>query len=126
MTIRWLLLTIAFVLVTHVFGWWAVPLLGAIWGLVGKDTVRPAIMAGVAAASAWALLLGWSGLVGPVGTLAAQLGALAAVPGVLFVGLTLVVPFLLAGSAAAATFLIAAGLGRAERRRDGSRKEPGF
>src|SRR6266852_7908837 len=97
--LRLVLLTTAFTLATVWFGWWSVPVLGVAWGLVGRGG-RPAVEGGLAAGAGWGLLLLWSARVGPVGTLAQKLGALAHVPGAVFIGLTLVLPSLLAVTAA--------------------------
>jgi len=56
----------------------------------------------VAATTGWAVLLAWSAIVGPVGLLVSKLGGIAGMPGSVFVGLTLLLPFLLAFSAARA------------------------
>jgi len=47
------------------------------------------------------LLLVWSAVLGPVGTLVTKLGQVARVPGATFIGVTLLLPFLLAAFAAA-------------------------
>ena len=98
--IRITLLSLAFIAVTAVFGWWGVPLLGLTWGIVGRSTARPALTAGTAAGLAWALILAWSAVVGPVGALAGKLGGIASAPGAVFVGLTLLLPVALASLAA--------------------------
>ncbi|MGQ0650205.1 MAG: hypothetical protein ACT4P7_21895 [Gemmatimonadaceae bacterium] len=46
-----LALTIA--LGTVLLGWWAVPVLAALYGLVARETRRPGLVAAVAAAAAW-------------------------------------------------------------------------
>jgi hypothetical protein len=93
-------LSLAFIGATFVFGWWGVPLLGLTWGIVGRSTVRPALTAGSAAGLAWALILGWSATVGPVGALAGKLGGITSTSGAVFVGLTLLLPMALASLAA--------------------------
>jgi hypothetical protein len=95
------LLTIAFVVGTIGFGWWSVPVIGLAWGLVAWSSSRPAGAAGVAALLAWALLLAWTATTGPLLVLINKLGAVAQVPGAVFVVFTLLLPFALAGTAAA-------------------------
>lgn len=88
------LLTPAFALGTAVFGWWSVPLIGLLFGLVARID-RPALAAGLSAGLAWACLLGWIALAGaPLGPLAERFGAILSLPGhsalalpVLFAGL---------------------------------------
>ena len=101
--IRALVLTVGFVLVTVLIGWWAVPVVAFAWGMVAGKRSGAAMIAGVSAMTAWGLLLGWSAVLGPVGILVTKLGAVANVPGAIFVGLTLALPFLLAASAAGVT-----------------------
>jgi hypothetical protein len=48
----------------------------------------------------WTALLAWSAATGPVALLADKLGQLVAVPGVVFVGGTVILPFVLAFTAA--------------------------
>jgi len=98
--LRVALLSLAFAAVTAVLGWWGVPLLALIWGIVGRGTRRPALTAGLAGAAGWAILLAWSATSGPVGVLAGKLGGIAGMPGGLFVGLTILLPFALAFVAA--------------------------
>jgi hypothetical protein len=96
------MLALAFALATAVFGWWAVPLLGAVWGGVAASTSRPAVAAGTAAGLGWILLLALTALQGPVWVLAQKAGGVLALPGWLFAVLTVGFAAALAGSAAAA------------------------
>lgn len=88
--------------VTALGGWWAIPLLTAVWvrGLP-PDTARATLCA-VGAASGWALLLAWDAAHGPVGTVARRVGGVFLLPGWGFVGLTLLFAALLAATAAVA------------------------
>jgi hypothetical protein len=101
MRLRVLALTGGFFVLTMLFGWWAVPLLGLAWGIVAGKTPKASMIAGTSAMVAWGVLLAWSAITGPVGILATKLGSIAKVPGVVFLALTLLLPFLLAASAAA-------------------------
>lgn len=106
--LRVLILAVAFGCATILLGWWGVPVLGAVWGVVGRSTRYPAVTAAVAAATGWALILVWTAAVGPLARLVEVLGGIAGVPGAVFVTLTLVVPAMLAGLGAWVTAGIAA------------------
>jgi len=98
--VLWLVLLAAIALGTAVLGWWAVPVVAAVWGLatpVGKGTWRCAALAG---SGAWALLLLFTATQGPVGELASKVGAVFALPGFAFVLITLLFPAVMAASAA--------------------------
>jgi hypothetical protein len=96
------LLAPAFALATAAFGWWTVPLLGAVWGGVAAATSRPGVTAGTAAGLGWLFLLAWTATQGPVWVVAQRAGGVLALPGWLFVGVTVAFSALLGGSAAAA------------------------
>ena len=57
-SLRIVLLAIAFALGTWILGWWAVPLLGAAWGLLRRGTPRFATAFIAAALAGGALLAG--------------------------------------------------------------------
>jgi len=100
------LLTPAFALATWVAGWWAVPLLGGLWGLVASRREWPVLSAAAAAALGWGALLVWGAFQGPVGLVAGRVGPVLMVPGWLFAVLALIFPALLAASAAQVTVAI--------------------
>ena len=102
--LRITLLAVAFALATAAFGWWTVPLLGAVWGGVASPGTRPASTAGAAACLGWVLLLAWTATQGPVWVLAQRVGGVMALPGWLFAVLTVAFAALLAGSAAGLVF----------------------
>ena len=96
------LLTAAFAAAT-VVGWWTVPLVGALWGVLRSALSRPALLAGLAAASAWGLWLVYDYSVAGA-TFAPFLGRLAGVltiPTTILILVTVLFPGLLAWSAAA-------------------------
>ena len=98
--IRLGLLAPAFALATWVIGWWAVPLLGVVWGGVATRRERPVLTAAAAGALGWMALLVWGATQGPVGLVAQRVGPVLRVSGWLFVVLTLLYPTILAASAA--------------------------
>jgi hypothetical protein len=98
--LRVLLLTIAFTIATRVVGWWGVPLTAALWGVLSTgDGASAAIAAGLA----WAALLAHDAALGPLGTLASDIGGLFHASPVVLIVLTLLYPMLLAWSAAVVT-----------------------
>ena len=98
--VLWLVLLAAIALGTAVLGWWAVPVVAAVWGLATPVKKGTWWRAAVAASGAWALLLLFTAIQGPVGELASKVGAVFALPGFAFVLLTLLFPAVMAASAA--------------------------
>lgn len=98
--LRIALLSAAFAVATLLFGWWGVPVVAIAWGTIAWRTRGTGLVAALAAIIAWAGLLGWSALRGPVGELASTLGSVMGAPGVAIVGLTLVFPAALAWAGA--------------------------
>ncbi len=107
--------TAAAVAGTMLFGWAAVPLAGAGLGWAearrspsqggAPSALRMAGRGAVAGAFGWALLLLWGGLGAPVTDVAVVMGRVAGgLPAALVVVVALVVPALLAGTAAGAAF----------------------
>ncbi len=95
-------LTLVFAAATFLFDWRAVPVVAIIHGLVAWRAPRPALSAAIAAACAWALLLGVAVLRGaPIGRFAHELAGIMQLPVGALVIVTLVFPAVLAGSAAA-------------------------
>jgi hypothetical protein len=104
--IRWIALILAFAASTVVLGWWAVPAVGAIWGLIWNR--RGAwVAAAAAAAIAWGLLLA-AALVDALGILVSQLNGALRLPALAVAILTVALPALLAGSAAELAYVIRA------------------
>lgn len=87
---------------TWSLGWWAVPVVGAAWGL-WRDPVEPAL----AAPLAWAALLGWTAAAGPLLPFAGRLGGVLGIPGWLTLLLALLFAAALAWSAATLTGALA-------------------
>lgn len=102
---RWLsfaLLIAAFALGTPL-GWWSVPLVAALWGVIRPRVNGPAATAALAAASAWALwlLADWSVDHHAMEVLTTRLGGVMSVPPAVLLLLTLALGAALAWSASA-------------------------
>jgi hypothetical protein len=99
--LRLILLALAFALGTSVLGWWAVPAVGAVWGLMNPAGRRVAFHAGVAAAIAWAALVLLPAVPGaPVLSFAGKLAATMQVPGWVLAAVEVLFPFALAWASA--------------------------
>lgn len=97
---RLALLALAFALGTYGFGWWAVPVVGLVWGLASPQ--RAAFRAGGAAAIAWGLMLVLPAVVGvPIFSFGGKLAAAMTMPQWALYAAELVFPFAAAASAAA-------------------------
>lgn len=102
---RLVLLSSAFLLATVVGGWAAVPVVGAVWGVLARTFRAPARDAAVAGAIAWSALLLWAGAHGDVVGLAGRLAPLFRVPGaVLLIASILFATGLAWSATAVATF----------------------
>ena len=97
-----LLLAAAFALGTWILGWWAVPLLGAIWGVLRRGRSR-FLSAFAAAALAWAALLAFDAARGPMGRLTTVMGGIFSMQGPMLLLVTLLFAALLAGCASQVT-----------------------
>lgn len=102
---RWLsfaVLVIAFALATRL-GWWAVPIVAALWGVMRPLVNAPAGTAALAAASAWGLWLlwDWQSDHHAMEVLSTRMGGVMSVPPAVLLLLTLLLGAVLAWSAAA-------------------------
>ena len=102
-------LVLAMAVGTALAGWWAVPVVAAVWLGLSPTTGSPVRRAMIGAALGWALLLGWTALQGPIGPLARRVGGLIWLPGWGLVLVTLLFPAALGGLVAV---VIRAGRGR--------------
>ena len=97
--LRVVLLAGACVVATVIAGWWSVPVLGAIWGVIARRERGAGWTAALAAGIAWTSLLLWTALRGSVAALAAQVGGLVGAPGFVLVLMPVGLAMLLAGCA---------------------------
>lgn len=98
-----LMLAAAFALGTMVIGWWAVPVIGAAWGLAAAPDKKPARVAGLSALLGWTALLLTASQQGPALWVAASVGTIMQTGTAGFVSLMLLFPLALAASAAGVT-----------------------
>jgi hypothetical protein len=98
--VKVILLAEAFAVTTFGLGWWSVPLVAALWGLVSRED-RRARTAALCAAGGWATLLLLDFARGPVATMGTQLGGVMNLPPAVLYLVTLIFPALLAWAAAA-------------------------
>ena len=94
-----LLLTSATALGTALLGWWAVPVLGLVYG-AWRGAGRAAAVAGGTALAGWSVLMAWNWMEGPVAELSGSLGAVMGLPGWALLLATALFPAVLAGTAA--------------------------
>ena len=96
--IGWIALILAFAAATVVLGWWGVPAVGAIWGLI-RDRRGAWVAVAATAAIAWAVLLA-AAMADGFGILLSQLDGALRLPALAVAILTVILPAVLAGSAA--------------------------
>lgn len=97
--VKLVLLAEAFAVTTFGLGWWSVPLVAAAWGVLSRDS-RRAEIAALCAMAGWATLLVLDAVRGSVGVMATQLGAVMTLHPLVLYAATLILPALLAWSAA--------------------------
>jgi hypothetical protein len=91
---------VLFVAAEFVLGWWALPVVGLVLGIVGARRNGVVLMVGAAALTAWALLFAWTALSCNLGNFMQQLAlAMKQKPNALLALIT-ALPALLAGPAA--------------------------
>ena len=91
---------VLFVAAEFVMGWWALPVVGLVLGLVGARRKGVVLMIGGAALTAWALLFAWNAVHGNLGSFMQQLAAAMKQKPNVLLGLISALPALLAGPAA--------------------------
>lgn len=97
---RLVLLASAFAIATVAVGWWAVPIVAAVYAAITTAQRSSALLSGLAAMVGWGALLGVTAARGPVGTLATELGGVLSLKPVGVYAVTIAFPGLLAVSAA--------------------------
>jgi hypothetical protein len=97
-----LVLAADFALFTWLVGWWTVPVMGLLHGLVLRRELTPGRASALAAAMAWGALLLAYGVSGHrLAPLADRLAALLQLPAAGLFAVTLLLPAILGGTAAA-------------------------
>ena len=115
--VRFLVLVAVNLAGTEVLGWWAVPVIAALWGFLlprshpTGSIARNALSAAAAAGISWAVLLAWAASRGPVTELARQLGEIMHLPLWALLAINLLFPAALAWSAACLAGLVGRGFG---------------
>ena len=107
--LRVLLLALSFAMGTWILGWWSVPLFAAIAGVMARQVRHQGTAAALAAAIAWAALLGWSSTKGSVWELSRIAGGAMGISGAALILVTLLFPAALAWLATVVVQLIARG-----------------
>ena len=106
-TARFALLAAAYAVATFAVGWWAVPLVAAVYAAITTAQRASAALSGFAAILGWGALLAVTASQGPVGTLASELGGVLQLRPIAVYAVTLAFPGLLAVSAAVVTRALA-------------------
>jgi hypothetical protein len=91
---------ILFVAAEFLIGWWALPVVGLILGLVGAHRKAIGVTVAGAALAAWVILFAWTAMQGNLGTFMQALAASMKVKPVQLFSVIAVLPALLAGPAA--------------------------
>ena len=91
---------ISFVAAEFVFGWWALPLVGLVVGVLAARERQVGTRVGIAALLAWLALLAWTAQSGDVPAFYGALAGSMRLPTPAVVGLTLAFPLLLGGLSA--------------------------
>ena len=107
--LRVALLALAFGIGTWILGWWAIPVFSAVAAVFARSVRHQGRAAALAAAVAWAALLGWSAGQGSVWAFSRLAGGAMGVSGFTLTLLTILFPAALAWAATVVTQLIARG-----------------
>ena len=97
---RLVLLATAFAIATWVLGWWALPIVAAVYAAISAAQRSSAVVSGIAAMLGWGALLAIDASRGPVGTLAGELGGILRLGPAGIYAVTIAYPGLLAITAA--------------------------
>lgn len=96
------MLAVAVALATALLGWWAVPLLGLVWGVAADPADHPALEYSLASGLGWVSLLIWTASQGPIGAVAERTAGVMGVRSQLLYAITFLFPVALGWSAAVA------------------------
>jgi hypothetical protein len=96
--VRLAMLGSAYAIGTFWLGWWSVPVIAILWGLIAAGTPRAVLHSVLAAAIAWTVLLLWTTLSGPLPTIANQLAGATGLHPAVLITVTVIFPAILAWS----------------------------
>ncbi|MBK8248499.1 MAG: hypothetical protein IPK85_13985 [Gemmatimonadetes bacterium] len=116
--IRFVILVVGMALGTVLVQWWVIPVIACVYGVVARDTARPALVAMAAAAVAWGgylAILAFGGA--PIGRFGADLASAMQLPSLVPLLATLFFPSAMAGPAAYLGAHLTAGPDRVPGRR---------
>lgn len=91
---------VCFVAAEFVVGWWALPVVGVVLGLVSARERHVGVRVGAAALIAWLALLAWTAQSGDMPRFYGQLARSMTLPTNVVAGVTVLLPALLGGLAA--------------------------
>ena len=97
--VKFVLLSEGFAVATYAFGWWAIPVVALICGLVMNREGRPIYCSTICAAAGWFSLLLLDAARGPLGEVASRFAGVMGFPPAALLITTLLFPALLAWSA---------------------------
>ena len=107
--LRVLLLALSFAIGTWILGWWAVPLLAAIGGVLSRHVRHQGLASALAATIAWAALLVWSSTEGSVWSFSRLAGGAMGMSGAALILVTLLFPAAIAWLATVVAQFVARG-----------------
>ena len=107
--LRVLLLALSFAIGTWILGWWAVPLLAAIGGVLARHVRHQGRATALAAAIAWGALLVWSSTEGSVWSFSRLAGGAMGMSGAALILVTLLFPAAIAWLATVVAQFVARG-----------------
>ncbi|MCU0619182.1 MAG: hypothetical protein MUF40_04665 [Gemmatimonadaceae bacterium] len=112
---------ISFIAAEFVIGWWALPLVGLVFGVLAARERQVGTRVGIAALLAWLALLAWTAQSGDVPAFYGALAGSMGLPTAAVAGLTIAFPLLLGGLAARFGAGLRHGTDRAAERGPGRR-----
>lgn len=95
------LLSIAVALATAAFGWYSVPILGLLWGVISREQDRAALAYSLAGGLGWAVLLVWTAAKGSLPVLADRTAGVLGVGGPVLYAVTILFAVAVAWGSAA-------------------------